>query len=337
MKVTPPVLNRTTQRLRAHFDRGAAWTKEQAARELECTKRHVMRLIKELREAGVPVEERREGHAKVFFIPVEHQRRRIQIEALDEEALRALTVSAEAARALLRGTPLADPLDRAFRTLLDAFGDEDVFSFEPDMENERWYFDGAAPPNSKLEVIRQLDRCIAEHRSARIDYTNGRGERSEHRKIDPLAFAPFPSGWQLAAYCHRRQAVRNFNPSRVERLRPCNGESGGDFFTPPPNFDVDDHFSGRFGALAGDGRLRSVRLRVAPEVAQYFKTKDYHSSQRIEKQPDGRLIITYQVTQLKTMRSFVRSWGPNVIALAPPELAEKLAEDARQTARRYET
>lgn len=335
--ITVSQISRTAQRLRAAFDRGAQWTKQQAADELGCTKRHVLRLVEELRTHGVPVEARREGRAKVFFIPKEHQRRRIQIDALDEAALRALVVSAEAARALLRDTPLQEPLDRAFRTLLEAFGDGEMISFEPELEGERWYFGEAVPPGGKMDVIRQLDRCIAEGRSVRIDYTNGRGERSENRKIDPLAFAPFPSGWQLAAYCHRRQAVRNFNPSRIERLRPCNGETGGDFFAPPPDFDADEHFSGRFGALAGGGRLRTVRLRVEPAVAQYFKTKDYHSSQRLEKHSDGSLTVTFQVTELKTMRAFVRSWGPNVKALEPPELVDALAEDARATARQYES
>ena len=335
MDVTAPELSRTARRLRAAFDRGAAWTKKQAARELDCSERHVMRLIGDLREAEVPVEERKEGRAKVFFVPGQHQRRRLQIDALDEEALRALVVSAEAARALLRGTPLEAPIDRAFRTLLAAFGEEDVFSFEPNHEAERWHFGSAAPPGSKLEVVRTLDRCIAECRSVRVDYTNGRGERSEGRKLNPLALAPFPSGWQLAAWCHRRRAVRNFRPSRIERLCPCHGDRSGDHFAPPAGFDPDDHFGGRFGALEGDGRLQTVRLQADPSVAQYFKSKPYHSSQRIEEGEGGALIVTYQVSELKTMRSFVRSWGPEVTATAPPQLVQQLAEDARRTAERY--
>ena len=333
--VTVNEMTRSAQRLHAAFDRGAAWTKRQAARELDCTERHVLRLVTEMREHGVPVEARREGRAKVFFIPAEHQRRRIQIDALDEAALRALAVSAEASLALLRHTPLHEPLARAFRTLLASFKTEDLVSFEPESEGERWYFGDATPPGGKIEIIRQLDRCIAECRSVRINYTNGRGERSENRKIDPLAFAPFSSGWQLAAYCHQRQALRNFKPSRIEYLRPCNGETGGDFFTPPPGFNADQHFSGRFGALAGDGRLHTVRLHVKPTVAQYFKTKDYHSSQRITKLADGALEVAFQVSELKTMRAFVRSWGPNVKVLAPSELVEGLAADARAMAREY--
>jgi predicted DNA-binding transcriptional regulator YafY len=338
MNVPPSGLSRSAERLRAAFDRGAALTKKQAARKMDCSERHVMRLLRELREeAGVPVAERREGRAKVFSVPAEHQRRRLQIGALDEEALRALVVAAEAARSLLRDTPLEAPIDRAFRTLLAAFGDEDVFSFEPAHEAQRWHFSEAAPPGGKIDVLRALDRCITESRSVRVDYTNGRGRRSTDRKLDPLALAPFPSGWQLAAWCHQRRAVRNFRPARIEGLRPCHGDPGGDHFAPPSGFDPDDHFGGRFGALEGDGRLHTVRLRVEPAVAQHFKSKPYHSSQRVEETgEDGALIVTYQVSELKAMRSFARSWGPNVTALEPPELVRRLAEDARRTAARYD-
>ena len=46
----------------------------------------------------------------------------------------------------------------------------------------------------------------------------------------------------------------------------------------------------------------------------------------------GGLLATFRVPELKTMRSFVCSWGPNVVALAPPDLVD----DARQTAAAYD-
>ena len=328
-------LSRKALVLRSAFDRDARWTKAQAADILKCTPRHIVRLVQELRAAGVPVSEERVGRAKVFFIPEEHQCRTLQIDLLDEEALRALTVSAQASQALLRGTPLEEPLGRAFAALLGAFGDQDVFSFDPDAEASHWYFDAAALPGAKLGVLRLLDAAIAEYRSVRIDYVNGKSEASSNRKIDPLCFAPFKSGWQLAAYCHNRRAVRNFNPTRISNVRVCNGDPTGDFFSPPDDFDRDEHFGGRFGALQGNGRLRTVRLRVAPEVAQHFRSKPYHSSQVVEPELDGHLVVTYQVKELETMRSFVRSWGPNVVALEPPDLVAQLAEDAAAMAKAY--
>lgn len=334
--MSTPELSRAARRLRREFDHDARLTKRAAAEILGCTERHVTRLVAELRAAGVPVEEEHVGRAKAFFVPTEHQCRAIQVEGLDEEALRALTVAAEAARAILRDTPLAAPIDRAFHALLDAAGTVDVYSFEPEAEGDHWHFATAAPLAQNLETLRLLDRAIQESRSVRCDYVNGAGNRTENRKLDPLALAPFKSGWQLAAWCHTRRAVRNFNPARIERLRLCHGDPSGDFFSPPDDWDKDDHFGGRFGALEGNGRLHTVRLRVARAVAQHFRSKDYHTSQLTEPGPDGGLVVTFQVRELEAMRAFVRSWGPNVVALDPPELVARLTEDARAMAAAYE-
>ncbi|MEM1054710.1 MAG: WYL domain-containing protein [Bacteroidota bacterium] len=305
------------------------WDRYQIAAELGCVPRHASRLVDELREAGVPVEEERNGRKKVYFIPDEHQRRTIQVEELDEAALRALVVAAEASRAILAGTSLEEPLGRAFGALLAAYRGDEYGTFEPEAVADRWHFGTVAAPGvGALATMRTLDEAIRESRSVRVTYVNGRGERSE-RVLDPLAVAPFPSGWQLAAWCHRRQAVRNFNPARIEAIALTDA-----YFSPPDGWDADLHFDGRFGALEGDGRLQTVRLRVSRTVAQHFLTRPYHSSQRIA-EAGGEMEVTFQVPELQAIRAWVRSWGPAVTALEPPELVEGLTEDARQTAARY--
>lgn len=328
-------LSRAARALRRAFDRAERLTKAQIAERLGCTPRHAVRIVDELRRAGVSVEHEAAGRAHQFFVADAHQRRQIQIDALDEEALRALTVAADASRAILRSTPLEGPLQRAFATLLSAVGDDTVYSFDPAEEARHWHFGNAAAPHAgRLDILRALDRAITTGQTIQIVYTNGRGERSVDRRLDPLAVAPFPSGWQLAAYCHARRAVRNFNPARIERVEPVPDL----YFSPPAGFEADAHFGGRFGALdGGAGRLHTVRLRVAPDVAQHFHSRDYHTSQRAEPDPDcsGGLVVVFQVPELKTMRAFVRSWGPAVVALDPPSLVAEIAADARATAEAY--
>ena len=64
---------------------------------------------------------------------------------------------------------------------------------------------------------------------------------------------------------------------------------------------------------------------------------DYHTGQRTAPDPErpGSLLVTFQVSELLAVRSFVRSWGANVVALEPPELVAMLTEDARATAAAY--
>ena len=105
--------------------------------------------------------------------------------------------------------------------------------------------------------------------------------------------------------------------------------------TRPDDFDADLYFHERFGALGGETRV--VRLLVEPDAARYFREKSYHSSQVVEEErEDGRLVVSFEVEGLEDITSWAQSWGLSVKVLDPPELAERIAEEARRVAVRYE-
>ncbi len=321
------------RRLRTLFDRDHRLTKKEIGERLGCCARHARRLVDALREAGIPVADEKDPanrRAKRFYLPTEHQRRSLVLDELDEEALYALTVAAQAAEGALSGTALHAPLRRAFAMLLNAYSHEDIFLFDEDAQAEAWHFGALAAAPVEAGVWQAVTTAIDRGHGLRVDYLNGAGERSFKRLLDPLALAPLGGVWLLAAFCHQRQAVRDFNLARVSNAKAFPERR----FDRPAGFDPHTHFAGRFGALAGQERY-SVRLRVAPERAVYFESKRYHPSQTAERSADGALLVTFQVRTLDPVRAFVASWGPSVVALAPPELADRLAADAAETVRAY--
>ena len=336
-------LSRTAEALRRLFDRGHVLTRRRAADRLGVSDRQVSRLLDELRAADVPVRDCADPHAsraKAFYLAPEDQRRGIVLEGLDEQALLALTVAAEAAGAALAGTSLEVPLRRGFRALLnavDALPDDTGAeagpdTFEPAAIPAAWHFGGIAsqPPDS--EVFATVRAALTAQQAIRIDYVNGKGEVSRGREIKPLALAPVRGVWLLAAHCKLRDALREFNLARMSNVRTVSR-----YFLRPDGFDARRHFAGRFGALEG-GDPVDVVLRVSPERATYFKSRRYHASQEIEPVADGSLRIHYRVpggAGLDELAAWVRSWGPYVIVEGPTELAEHVAADARATAAQY--
>ncbi len=322
------------RRLRTLFDQDERLTKREIGDRLSCTERHALRLVEALREAGIPVEEEknpRNRREKRFFLPSEHQRRGVVLEDLDEEAMYALTVAAQAAEGALGGTTLEGPLRRAFGMLLVAFGEQDVFSFTGEEQDAAWHFGALAASPVEPDVFRTVARAVDRRHPLQVDYQNGKGERSFKRCLNPLAIASINGTWQLAAYCHKRQGIREFNLVRLSNLRAFPKLT----FDRPEGFDSKQHFAGRFGALEGAEPV-TVRLRVAPERAVYFESKRYHRSQEHERQEDGSLLVSFRVRALDPVRAFVASWGPHVRALDPPALAERLAADAAATVQLYE-
>lgn len=189
-------------------------------------------------------------------------------------------------------------------------------------------------------MFETLAEAIDERRSVRINYrTASTGRFWEGRKIDPLVMAAPGSSWLCAAYCHEREALRDFALAGIKAITPCNPEEEQAIFDPLKGFDPELYFRDRFRALAGD-EVRVVRLLVESDRAPYFRRKRYHPTQVIEEAPeersDGRMIVSYEVAGLKDVTAWVRSWGPGVKVLDPPELAGRIAADAKATRARYD-
>lgn len=320
------------QKLYDWLRNGEALTQEEARERLGLqSTRQVRRLIRQLREADVPVRERRRHRKKEYFLAEEDRRAPGLPVDLTERQLLALVVAAQAARAKLRPTPLAEFLDEAVAALRAPHPDP-ALSFEADAEPARWHFSDAPSVPLDPEVFWTLRRAASHQQPVRIDYeAASSGRVSTDRKINPLLIAERRGSWLCVAYCYERRAVRDFSIAGISAIRPCEGEH----FTPPSSFDRSTYFEGRFGAVAGH-TPHTVRLLVEPDRAPYFRRKMYHPSQRIEaERADDRLVVTYTVHGLEEIAAWIRSWGPGVKVLAPAALARRVTDDASAVLARY--
>jgi predicted DNA-binding transcriptional regulator YafY len=328
----------SAEELLALFRQGHRLTQHEAARQLGVSARQVRRLITQLREEGIDVREGRSGRTKTYFLPSND----LQVEdlpiGLTERQVLALVVAAEAARSALRPTPLAEPLGEAVSELLQHITPH-VHTFEPDKERAHWHFGDAPSADLDPDVFEALTTAIDRQQPVDIDYfTASTGTRWKERRINPLVLAAPGGSWVCVAYCHMREGLRDFSLAGIERVDLCTSGGVPDHFDRPEDFDPELYFRDRFGALAGD-EIYEVRLLVEPDRAPYFERKEYHPTQVVEEAPgdrtDDRMVVSYEVAGLKDVRAWVRSWGPGVKVLDPPELAEMVAQDAASTQARY--
>ncbi len=324
----------TRAELLALLRKGRALTLAELTEHLPIdSKRQVRRHLKTLREAGVSIREEARGREKVFFLPPE------ELEVVDapvpltEQQALALVVAAEAGRAALAPTPLSDPLAEGFEQLLDRL-DRASGTYDLGRLREQWHF-GTEPAASTFapEVFDTLVTALNEGRPVHIAYESAHASDAPRtRTISPMVMAAPDGSWRCVAYCHYREAPRDFTLSRIDEITVLEDAVGVD---PPADFDPDLYFRERFGALGGEPKV--VRLLVEPDAARFFREKDYHRSQVTEEErEDGRLVVSFEVAGLEDMAAWVRSWGPSVIVLDPLELAERIAREAHQVAARYD-
>jgi hypothetical protein len=107
-------------------------------------------------------------------------------------------------------------------------------------------------------------------------------------------------------------------------------------FPRPADFRAKDYMEGSFGAMRGDGDY-DVVLRFGPQAAGWIKEKTWHSSQVLEEQADGSLIVKLHVNELRNVRRWVMFWGIDCEVIGPPELRELVSEELSQIVDRDRT
>jgi predicted DNA-binding transcriptional regulator YafY len=313
--------------------KGHALTQTEITRHLPIdSRRHARRLLNELRAAGVAVQEQRRGRQKEYYLhPSELEVQDLPVSLTERQAL-ALVVAAEAGRAALTATPLSEPLTQGFGHLLDLL-DRGSGTYELDRLREQWHF-GTEPADSTFrdEVFDTLVEALNRNRPVRIEYASVHASDAPPRRtVSPLIMAAPGGSWRCVAYCHYREALRDFTLSRIGEIELCTTEVAAD---PPDDFDPDLYFRERFGALGGEPEV--VRILVEAEVSRYFREKNYHFTQVIEEERDtGQLVVSFEVAGVEGMKAWIRSWGDRVTVRAPDRLATAVAEEAQRVADRY--
>lgn len=192
-------LLRLVQLLRARRTATAA----ELAAELGVSVRTVYRAVRDLEDAGVPVEgeagvgyrlaHRLDLPAMTFSVP-ELEALVLGVRMVETWGDPALAAAARSALDRVRGV-LPGPLRRAI---------DDTVLFSP---RTPW----TRPADAALTVLRE---AIGTQHKVRLVYADAQGEQTE-RVVWPLALYFWGNRWTVGAWCELRQGFRNFRPDRV--------------------------------------------------------------------------------------------------------------------------
>ncbi len=136
--------------------------------------------------------------------------------------------------------------------------------------------------------------------------------------------------WFLVGYCHLREDVLMFAPSRIRELKET-----GARFERPPDFRIGDYLDAGFRAVRGSGPPRAVRLRFRPAAARYIRERQWHRTQTLEDEPDGSLILTLRINHTLEVKRLALSWGADCEVLEPAELRDEIKQELNRMAEVY--
>jgi len=178
------------------------------------------------------------------------------------------------------------------------------------------------------ELIQQVNRAAMERRRIEIAYHALHSDKETLRKIDPYRIWFFDGTIYIIGLCHLRNQIRTFVLDRIKMLHLTD-----ETFDIPDDFDLDELMKYSFKVMKDE--LYTVRVRISPSWSRYVGERIWHESQRIQKQVDGSIEITFRVAGLDEIRQWVLSFGPEACAVEPPELVAAVANSHKQALEQY--
>ncbi|MFD4604965.1 helix-turn-helix transcriptional regulator [Streptomyces sp. NPDC058464] len=313
------------------------------ARELDVSRRTVIRDAQALQEAGVPIRSER-GRAGGYHLAPGHRTRLTTLHPTEAEtlylsglptALRDLGLSAAADTARLK-------LSATLLPSLRAAAESSVRRFH--LDAPAWFREPAAP-----ELLPALARAVWSDRTVELDYArpgrDGAPSRAVTRLLEPYGLVLKAGVWYVVGRvpaertAGRDGAWRTYRVDRVTALRPAPG--AGESFVRDPSFDLAGHWQAQAAGFARallretvTVRLTERGLRRLPSVADPAGVAGALASATA---PDaaGKVVLDLPVESQDVAFGQLTGLGAEVEVLAPAGLRARFREHAKALAAVY--
>lgn len=311
-------------RLLQLIDRATGVSIDDAARELECTRRTIFRDLNVL-EKVFPIY--RDGSAespRTVLRLQEDFRRRLPLKLTLSELV-ALLMSRDLL-APLGATVLGQSIDSAYDKIRSILSRDAVLLIERmrDVVGVRAF--GAKLQEASAEHLPRIQTALSERRALHVRYHSFKRDVETERRIDPYHLTWFDGGLYLIGHCHIRREVRIFAVERMREVRPLAAR-----FEVPADFDPAAYLRDALGIIRGT--QVTVRVRFEEPVARYIRERLWHPSQQVQELPGGRLEMRLRVADTLEVRRWILGYGPMAEVVEPAAMREALRAEAEALAR----
>lgn len=169
----------------------------------------------------------------------------------------------------------------------------------------------------KESLFRKLEQAIVGHRLITFEYRKTEGAK-HYSNLEPYKMINHKGIWYLAG--KDGDKLKAFSFSKIESLQVS--EQG---FV--PDLTVDRTLTDEDGIWLGEEK-KEIVLKIASQVASYFKRRKLIANQIIEKElEDGGLIVSARVAHPNQVVPIVRYWIPHIRIISPESLQEEMEQE----------
>lgn len=298
-------------------------TAEDLAEHFDVSRRTIFRDLRALSEAGVPLTYADEGgyeilegyqlpplmltarEAATLLIGTEFTKLQPDLSLrkdADEVAMKIRSVLPDEVR---------DYIDRLReRTVLDPYWLHHTLPEVTEEDEGRWY---------------KLSKAAAQQYSVAMKYYVPSRDELTERTVDPLGLVYYTDRWNLVAYDHLRDDIRNF---RLDRIRSMHVTIQS--FEPPEDFDLDAYLEEK----GHNQSAHCITLRFDQETYRWARRRIPAQIEEERETEDG-MEVTFYFENLDYVADWLLRYGTDATVVDPPALQERVRERALALADQY--
>jgi predicted DNA-binding transcriptional regulator YafY len=226
-----------------------------------------------------------------------------------------------------KGTPYEKDLESAFQKIQALLPDQ--ITIRPERLESYLSLDLGPLPAADADVFRDVVAAVRRGRRLLIRYKSNNTGRTLDRTIEPHRIFNLRGNWYVAAYDHRRKAVRDFALHRIRKVTIT--EESIQAGRP---FDFRSYMTHALGIEKG-GRVASVAIRFSERQARWIRERRWHKTQRIQDRLDGGCVLRMRVAVTGELVRWVMQFGAEAEVLAPKTLRREVAEGLGRAVSQY--
>jgi len=321
-KANRPMMSRIIQ-IDREIRSGKFPNAEQLAQDLEVSVRCIFRDVETMRSTlSAPIEhcKKRRGYyytMESFVLPS------VQLTQGD---LLSIFIAEKALRQY-RGTPYEQSLNQAFHKIVSSLPEQ--ITIDLSGMDDSLSFQSTATTVQDLETFSALANAVVQQKQLKILYHTQYRDVDTERIVDPYHLTNIDGDWYLIAFCHEREQLRMFSPSRVYKV-----EETGERFEKPQNFHLSEYLGSTFRVMKGTGEYKVV-LHFDSSQARYIKERIWHASQELETLASGGVQLSMELSNLEEVQRWILSYGAHCEVLEPQELRKMMTKTAADMAKLY--
>ena len=185
-------------------------------------------------------------------------------------------------------------------------------------------------PQIKEEIFNTIFTAIKNKSTVEFGYRSISKTEYSKRQFDPYNVLCQKGNWYVIGFCHKHKDFFTYALSRMDTL-----VTTGEHFEKRPDFNLNNHIDPDFGVWNNNTPAQKIELEFSSSINTYILERTWHVAQECHQNPDGSVYLSFMSNQLQETLHWVLHFGSAVKVINPPELRQKVIEEAQKILKGY--